>query len=50
MIRFWIGLLLLMGCAGGLEQETVNSAQLFLGISIGMILMVTGTIKINKQY
>jgi hypothetical protein len=40
MIRFAIGLFLLIGLAGGLEQETVNYSEFFLYAGIGLILII----------
>jgi hypothetical protein len=40
MIRFVIGLFLLIGLAGGLEQETVNYSEFFLYAGIGLILII----------
>jgi hypothetical protein len=40
MIRFIIGLLLLAGSVGGLEQETIGFAQFILCTNIGMMLML----------
>tara|TARA_R100001377_G_C3140123_1_gene92370 strand:+ start:461 stop:622 length:162 start_codon:yes stop_codon:yes gene_type:complete len=49
MIRFIIGLFLIAGCVGGLEQETMGFAQFFLFASIGMALMVWSMPKLIAQ-
>jgi|TARA_R110000822_G_scaffold27257_1_gene81539 hypothetical protein len=40
MIRFIVGMFLLIGCVGGLEQDTMGFTQFFLFASIGMALMI----------
>jgi hypothetical protein len=49
MIRFIVGMYLLIGCVGGLEQDTMGFAQFFLFASIGMALMIWSMPKLIAQ-
>jgi hypothetical protein len=49
MIRFIIGLFLIAGCVGGLEQETMGFAQFFLFASTGIALIIWAMPKLIAQ-
>jgi hypothetical protein len=49
MIRFVLGLLLVMGSVGGLEQDTATFTQAILGSFAGLLLMVWALPKLISQ-
>ena len=46
MIRFMLGLLIVMGSVGGLEQDTMGFGQFFLWTGLGLGLMMFGAAKL----
>lgn len=49
MIRFVLGLFLVMGSVGGLEQNTATWTQFFLGCGIGLGLMLWALPKLASE-
>lgn len=49
MIRFIVGLFLVMGSVGGLEMDTMGFAQFFLFSGIGLALMFWALPKLTAQ-
>ena len=49
MIRFVVGLILVMGSVGGLEQDTATFTQAILGSLAGLLLMVWALPKLVNQ-
>jgi len=49
MIRFMLGLLLIMGAVGGLEQDTATWTQFFLTALAGVGLMLWALPKLAQE-
>lgn len=49
MIRFILGLVLVMGAVGGLEQDTATWTQFFLTAGAGIALMLWALPKLAQQ-
>jgi|TARA_B110000977_G_scaffold188208_1_gene256191 hypothetical protein len=49
MIRFITGLIVVMGCVGGLEQDTMTFGQFFIYAPIGIALMLWAMPKLIRQ-
>jgi len=47
MIRFIVGMFLVLGSVGGLEMDTMGFGEFFLWSSIGLTSMFFGVKKIN---
>ena len=47
MIRFMIGMLLVMGSVGGLEQDTATFTEAILGSLLGLTLMFWAIAALN---
>ena len=49
MIRFALGLLLVMGAVGGLEQDTATFTQAILGATAGIAMMLWALPKLVQE-
>ena len=49
MIRFMLGLILVMGAVGGLEQDTATFTQFFITASLGIALMLWALPKLAQE-
>ena len=49
MIRFIVGFIVIMGCVGGLEQDTMTFGEFFMYTPIGIALMIWALPKLIRQ-
>jgi hypothetical protein len=49
MIRFMLGLVVVMGSVGGLEHDTATITQALLGCAVGLLLMMWALPKLIQQ-
>ena len=49
MIRFILGLVIIMGAAGGLEKDTIDISQMLLWSTLGLLLMGWAASSLNKE-
>ena len=49
MIRFMLGLVVVMGSMGGLEHDTATITQALLGCAAGLLLMMWALPKLIQQ-